>query len=574
MYILVLFAFLAGIATILAPCILPILPLVLSAGVTGGKQRPLGIVVGLVASFTFFTLALSYLTKYLGLDPTVLRTIAVVILLAFGVLLLIPKLLVAFEGMVSRLMPKTSNNSQRKDFLGGVLVGISLGLVWTPCVGPIVGSVIALAATSSINLVSVLIIVAYALGTSIPLLALIYGGQTLIKRIKSLNKIAPKLQIGFGVIMIVTALAMLFGLDQVIQSNLLSKLPSSISTGLTQQLEQSDIVQKQLQSLHGAPEPSVAPTSATVIGGALSGLPILGKAPELQGITHWLNSDPLTLAQLKGKVVLIDFWTYSCINCIRTLPHVTSWYDAYKDQGFVVLGVHSPEFAFEKNTDNVAKAIENFKIHYPVAQDNDFKTWTTYNNQYWPAEYLIDAQGNLRATHFGEGNYEKTEEHIRSLLKEAKQDLSLPIMNPTITDTTPNQNQSPETYLGTDRRANYRAGATVDELKTDQWTLTGKWVEDKQFITSAANNTLSFRFTGQNVYLVLNPPAESGQVKILLDGQPITTDYAGNDVKEGNVVVDTDRLYNLVHNTKDNDTHVLTIQFVTTGIKAFAFTFG
>ncbi len=574
MYILVLFAFLAGIATILAPCILPILPLVLSAGVTGGKQRPLGIVVGLVASFTFFTLALSYLTKYLGLDPTVLRTVAVVILLAFGVLLLIPKLLVAFESMVSRLMPKTGNNSQRKDFLGGILVGISLGLVWTPCVGPIVGSVIALAATSSLNLVSVLIIIAYALGTSIPLLALIYGGQTLIKRIKSLNKIAPKLQIGFGVIMIVTALAMLFGLDQVIQNNVLSKLPSSISTGLTQQLEQSDIVQKQLQALHGAPEQSVAPTAATVIGGALSGLPVLGKAPELQGITHWLNSDPLTLAQLKGKVVLIDFWTYSCINCIRTLPHVTSWYDTYKDQGLVVLGVHSPEFAFEKNTDNVAKAIENFKIHYPVAQDNDFATWSAYNNQYWPAEYLIDAQGNLRATHFGEGHYEETEANIRALLKEAKQDLSLPTMAPTAVDTTPNQDQSPETYLGTDRRSNYRAASTVDELKNDQWTLTGQWVQDKQFITSAAGNTLSFRFTGQNVYLVLNPPAGSGLLKILLDGKPIKDDQAGNDVKNGAVLLDSDRLYHLVHNTKDTAAHVLTIQFETIGIKAFAFTFG
>ncbi len=572
MLILVFFAFLAGIATILAPCILPILPIVLSAGVTGGKKRPLGIVLGLVISFTFFTLALSYLTKYLGLDPALLRTIAITILLLFGVLLLIPKLLVAFEVLVTKLLPKTGQNAQRKDFLGGVLIGFSLGLVWTPCVGPIVGSVIALAATNTINVISILIIVAYAIGTCIPLLLIIYGSKTLLQKIKRLNTIAPQIQKGFGVVMIVTALAMLLGVDQLIQNNLLAKLPSSISTGITQQLEQSTLVQDQLNALQGRPTMTPSPIITTKKS---SGLPILGKAPELQGITNWLNSKPLTIAELKGKVVLIDFWTYSCINCIRTLPHVTGWYDKYKDQGLVVIGVHSPEFAFEHNTDNVADAINNFNIDYPVAQDNDFATWHAFYNQYWPAEYLIDADGNIRATHFGEGKYDESENNIRALLLEAKEDLALPDITSTPEDQTPNRGHSPETYLGIQRRANYQPDRDPNQLRLNQWTLAGDWITDKEFVASTEGSSLSYRFNSKNVYLVLTPQDanEPGNVQVFLDNQPITLTQSGKDLTSGGLLVDTDRLYHLVA-LPNTEEHLLTLKFTNSAIKAFAFTFG
>jgi cytochrome c biogenesis protein CcdA/thiol-disulfide isomerase/thioredoxin len=568
MLILILFAFLAGLATIFAPCILPVLPIVLSAGMSGGKQRPLGIVLGLVTSFTFFTLSLSWLTQHLGINPDVLRNVAIGVLLVFGILLLIPKALTVFEIWISRILPKVKTKTKGGDFWGGVLVGISLGLVWTPCVGPIVASVISLAASSTVTASSVFITAAYALGTSIPLLVITYGGQGVLSRLKAAKSLTPRIQMAFGIIMVATALSMFFGLDRVLQTKLLANLPSSISAGLTQQLEQSSVVKNQLKQLKG----DEMPAASQITGGVSSGLPVLGIAPEITGITGWLNSDPLTLAQLKGKVVLIDFWTYSCINCIRTLPHVTTWYDTYKDQGFVVIGVHSPEFGFEKDAGNVANAIKEHGIHYPVAQDNNFATWNAFSNQYWPAEYLIDAQGRVREMHFGEGGYEETEANIRSLIKEAQVHATLPGVS-TVSDTTPDGQLTPETYLGTQRRARYAEGVAPAQLSTNTWTLEGAWNEDTQYITSGASGgALSLRFTGKDVYLVLNPDSGTADVEVLLDGAPIG-DKGGQDVQSGVVHVTEDRLYHLVHST-DGASHLLTLKFRSGGVKAFAFTFG
>ncbi len=573
MALLILFAFLAGIATIFAPCILPVLPVVLSAGISGGKQRPLGIMAGLVVSFTFFTLSLSWLTRHLGISPDALRLFAIVVILVFGVMLLIPKLLTSFEVWVSRVIPQVKTNSKRGDFLGGILIGISLGLVWTPCVGPIVASVISLAASSTVTLTSVLITAAYALGTSVPLLILIYGGQGMLRRLRSANKAIPKVQMAFGAVMVLTAIAMLFGLDRTLQTSLLAKLPSSISSGLTQQLEQSDLVKGQLKKLKSNDD-NTMPSSSQIVGGASSGLPVLGKAPNFSGITSWLNSEPLTLESLKGKVVLVDFWTYSCINCIRTLPHVTSWYDTYKDQGFVVVGVHSPEFAFEKDGKNVAAAITEHSIHYPVAQDNDFVTWNAYANQYWPAEYLIDAEGRVRETHFGEGNYDETEANIRSLLKEAKV-AALPTMAPALADTTPTDQQSPETYLGLSRRARFSTVSDPLKLSNNEWNLSGNWQSGNDSITSGAvRDSLSFQFTGKEVYLVMRPPSgASGSIHVLLDGKDVGNS-GGADVKSSTVLVSEDRLYHLVHLENAGGWHVLTLVFEKPGTEAFAFTFG
>ena len=573
MALLILFAFLAGVATIFAPCILPILPVVLSAGVTGGKRRPLGIVAGLVVSFTFFTLTLSYLVKHLGISPDLLRTAAILLLLSFGIVLLVPKLLTAFEVMLSSRISAGRSGSERTDFWGGVLIGVSLGLVWTPCVGPIVASVISLAATSSVTITSVLITAAYALGTSLPLLVIMYGGKNILSRVKALGKYTVRVQQGFGVVMIATALAMLTGFDRTIQTVLLAKLPDTISAGITQQLEQGAIVQSQLHKLKGESGDSLS-KSAQIIGGASAGLPILGTAPNFTGISHWLNSDPLTVTQLKGKVVLIDFWTYSCINCIRTLPHVTSWYDTYKSQGLVVVGVHAPEFAFEKDTTNVANAIKQYNIHYPVAQDNDLATWSAYGNQYWPAEYLIDANGNIRATHFGEGNYDETEANIRALLKEAAMTTTLPTMTETGVDTTPHEKQSPETYLGTDRQANFLPNTDPEKLATNEWTVKGEWITAGQYITSGkVGDSLSYKFTGQDAYLVLNPPnGVSASVQVLIDGKP-AGNLGGADVNAGVIMVNTSRLYHLAHVPAGKD-YLLTLVFQTPGVKAFSFTFG
>ncbi len=570
MFILIFFAFLAGVSTIAAPCILPILPVVLSAGISGGKQRPLGIVTGLIASFTFFTLSLSYLARQFGISPDILRTSAIVVLLLFGLLMVVPQLFTQFEVFVGRIIPQKTTRSNRTDFWGGMLVGLSLGLVWTPCVGPIIASVITLAATSSVTLGSIFITLAYAFGTGVPLIILIYGGQGLMRRVKVLSKNSGTIQRIFGIIMVLTALGMTFGIDRTLQAELLAKIPSSFSAGLTQQIEQSNTVQDQLKQLKGT---SGLDTShnTQILGGASSGLPVLGKAPEFTGISHWLNSDPLTLESLKGKVVLVDFWTYSCINCIRTLPHVTSWYDSYKDQGFVVIGVHAPEFAFEKETNNVADAIKQFGIHYPVAQDNDLATWSAYNNQYWPAEYLIDAQGNVRETNFGEGEYDTTEKNIRALLQEAKGMTTVLPTAPSAADLTPTGQISPETYLGTDRRLGFEDSAST--LGGNQWTLSGGWDIGSQYITTTDTQaSLSYSFTAKDVYLVLNPSTSGvGTVEVQLDGK--TVNGVGTDAVNGVITVDTDRLYHLVHLDGD-ESHVLTLRFKSTGIKAFAFTFG
>ena len=573
MTILILFAFLAGVATIFAPCILPVLPVVLSAGISGGKRRPLGIVVGLVASFTFFTLSISWLTRHLGINPEGLRLFAIVVLLLFGAMLLIPKLLIAFEAMLSKLIPQVSIESPRTDFFGGVLIGMSLGLVWTPCVGPIVASVITLAASSTITLTSVLITAAYALGTGVPLLILTYGGQNLLKRLRSAGKNTPKIQMAFGAVMVVTAVGMLFGLDRTLQTSLLSKLPSGISSSLTLHLEQSSRVKGQLNKLQ-ADSSTIVSASSENVGESTSGLPVLGNAREFVGITNWLNGNPQSITSLRGKVVLIDFWTYTCINCIRTLPHVTSWYDTYKDQGFVVIGVHSPEFAFEKESSNVATAIKEHAIHYPVAQDNDFATWKAYGNQYWPAEYLIDAQGRIRATHSGEGDYGATEENIRSLLKEAK--VVLNASAPKVTDTIPADRQSPETYLGTNRRTHFHAAPSASGLGDDEWTITGDWKQGAESITSvAAGNTLSYRFTGKDAYLIMTHPADALRVvvHVMLDGKPIG-DLAGADAKGGIVQVSENRLYHLVHQGSAEGYHTVTLTYDAPGTEVFTFTFG
>ncbi|PIE19286.1 MAG: hypothetical protein CSA64_05255 [Arachnia propionica] len=298
-------------------------------------------------------------------------------------------------------------------------------------------------------------------------------------------------------------------------------------------------------------------------------------APELTGITDWLNSEPLTLAQLRGNVVLVDFWTYSCINCIRTQEYLNAWYDAYHDDGFEIIGVHAPEFAFEKLPENVRNAIAEAKIKYPVALDNDFATWQAYSNRYWPAKYLIDRDGNIRYVHFGEGDYDETENAIRALLGEsgpAAEQPSDPMRH------TPGQ--SPETYLGTERASGFRgspglqAGETSYQPDTNiglnEWTLAGTWQVDDEAITAQADDAqLSYRFTGQGMFLVLDgPPGSSVQVTLEGAGDP-----GGADAESGTVSIDSARLYHLVQLPQATDGTTVTLQF-SKGVSAHAFTFG
>lgn len=575
MVILILFAFLAGVVTILSPCILPLLPIILSGSLSGGKKRPLGIVTGFIISFTFFTLTLSSLVKATGVNPDVLRTIAVVVITIFGASLLIPKTQLWMELLMSKLSGLIPQSTQSKDGFGsGVLVGISLGLIWAPCVGPILASVITLAATSQITFAAVLITLAYSLGTSIPMLLITYSGQQLLDKHRWLLTNSALIQRIFGVLMIATAIAIFFNIDRKFQTYLITAFPQ-YGAGLTA-LEDNKLVQTQLSKLGGE--------DTGLASGLL--LPQTQRAPDFTGGTNWLNTEqPLSLAtNLKGKVVLVDFWTYSCINCVRTFPYLRKWYETYKEKGFVIVGVHSPEFAFEKDTENVTMALKEYDLQYPVVQDNDFAIWQAYSNKYWPAHYLIDKDGYIRYLHFGEGKYSETENAIRALLDEAPLSEAEMQVDPSF------RKQSPEIYLGYGRAENYVPSKEIvinkpwqyspasQALPTDAVSLSGNWnVQEEYIVAEDDTAALELRFLAETVYLVLSAADSDvgkGTVKVLLDGKTLPEKYYTQDVGEdGSLTVTVPKKYDILTTPNQYAEHLLRLEFPK-GISAYAFTFG
>lgn len=540
MLILLIFAFISGLVTIAAPCVWPLLPIVLSSTAFGGRKKPLGITLGVMISFAFFTLALSYIIKIIPFDPDSLRLFAVFVLTILGLTLLIPQLSLILEGAVSRLSSKLGiqrNNSS--GFGAGFITGFFLGIIWSPCAGPILATVATLAATQTVNFKIILVTISYVLGIGLPLFIFATLGNLIFTKIKGISKYSGIIQQLFGIIIIATAIAIFFNYDKVLQSKLLNLFPM-YSNYLTQ-LEEQPAVKKQLDTLAGRA------SSANY-----------GLAPDFVGITKWLNTDkPYTLAELKGKIVLVDFWTYTCINCIRTLPYVTSWYEKYKDQGFVVIGVHTPEFEFEKKTENVEAAIKQYNIHYPVAQDNSYATWNAYANHYWPAEYLIDAKGQVRRVHFGEGEYDQTEIAIQDLLIEAGKNPNVPLID--LVDQTPKSAITPETYLGLNRRQRYSSST---DLGLNNWTLGGSWDSQDEYITSKTNSTLDFKFNAGKVFLVITPATTSDTIKVSVD-EKLTQTITATEAK----------LYTLVE-LPQVGTHLLHLDFQTPGTKAYAFTFG
>ncbi|MDP2838305.1 MAG: cytochrome c biogenesis protein DipZ [Candidatus Moranbacteria bacterium] len=418
MTILIAFAFLSGVVTIFAPCIWPILPIVLSAGATGGERKPLGIVSGLAVSFMLVTLALAYIIQTIPFDPEVLRFFAVGVITILGLTFLIPPLGAQLEGIVSRLASFGGRYTRNSGtgFWGGFLTGFSLGLVWSPCAGPILATIATLAATQAVSFQVVFITLAFVLGVSLPLFALAVLGKKVLTKTRILAPYIGRIQQVFGLIMILAALAIYTGYDKKLQTSLLDTFPRY--EGFLNGLEKNATVKEKLDELKSANGENTLRTVEEPKLNITSALPQLGQAPEFVGIEKWLNTDSaLTMKDLRGKVVLIHFWTYTCINCIRTLPYVTRWYEQYKDQGLVVVGVHTPEFPYEKKTENVLGAMSKYRINYPVAQDNQYQTWQAYNNRYWPAVYLVDAEGSIRLTHFGEGNYKEIEQAIQDLLE-------------------------------------------------------------------------------------------------------------------------------------------------------------
>ncbi len=541
MTILLLFSFLAGFITILAPCIWPLLPIVLSASAGQGRRRPLGITLGVMTSFTIFTLSISYLEKIFHFDANVFRLIAVIVIGLLGVAMIIPALGTAFENFINRILSPFQNKLQKKGsgFGAGYTTGFSIGLVWAPCAGPILATIATLAATQAVDTRVVLVTLAYVFGLGIPLFILSLAGSKLFGRVRQFTKYTGIIQQVFGGIMIIAAVLIYTNYDKVIQIKILEAFPSYGQ--FLNKFEHNDVVTEQLDELRGKQYKKQA------------------VAPEFAGIVQWLNSDPLTVQGLRGKVVLIDFWTYSCINCVRTLPHVTGWYEKYKNNNFVIVGVHTPEFAFEKDVNNVRQALRQFNIKYPVALDNDYGTWKAFQNRYWPAKYLIDANGTIRRTHFGEGQYDEMEEAIRALLKEEGQVLTAD--TGTNTDATPKYERTPETYLGS-KRAN---GLVAYD---------GVWETGEESVTAQKNAGLEIYFKAAKVFLVISPKQKGDQIKVFLDDKAVDSTNAGQDVADGVVTLSEERLYHLIDLKGQVEDHVLRLEFQQEGIKAYAFTFG
>lgn len=599
MIVLLAFAFLSGIVTILSPCILPVLPVVLAGGLGKEKSRPLGVVIGFVASFVFFTLALASIVQALGVPPDALRIVAVVLILLFGLVLLLPALGRLFEAVFARIASLGSPGSKGAEkargaggFWSGIGLGLGLGLVWTPCVGPIMASVISLALSRHVDGGSVLITLAYTLGTAIPLFAVMVGGRALLTRVPWLLRRSGAIQRGFGIVMIAVAAMIGFGLDRRFQSAVLAAFPS-YGAGLTA-IEGARPVQAALKARAGGGGAAIsgefsAAGATAPEGGVLSDY---GAAPDFTLEGPWYNtasstpgavprpSAALNLADLRGKVVLVDFWTYSCVNCIRTLPYLKAWYEAYKDKGLVIVGVHSPEFEFEKLPSNVSAAIRDLGVSWPVAMDDDYSEWNAYGNQYWPAHYFIDAKGRVRYFHFGEGGYATSEKVIRELLAERDGHVAALGTAMATAPTLPIDAGTPETYLGYERGSGLDTAVApvADKLvaylpsKTPangQWSLEGKWTISSQYIEPETGGTLRLGFRAKNVFLVVEPEDTSGSIMVSIDGARVE---AGPDILAGLVRPTESRLYQLVKLPVAGE-HLLTLE-VKGRLRLFAFTFG
>jgi cytochrome c biogenesis protein CcdA/thiol-disulfide isomerase/thioredoxin len=573
MSIQILFAVLAGILTIAAPCILPMLPILLGASVgQQSRQRPLFIVMGFIVTFAAASLLLSAIIQSLHLSPNLIRDIAIGLLAVFGIFLIWPK---PFELLTTKLSGVINKAGQTKSQgnWGGLLLGLTLGLVWTPCAGPILGSILTLIATQGSTSKAAILIIAYALGAGIPMLIIAYGSQYITTKVRWLAGYSTRLQQIFGVLILLLAVAMFFQYDVLIENQLTAFFPqNTLENKLVGQTENPAM--DTATNMGALTPPSASASAATSSPAAAKPLDIVklsdyGQAPDFTGITNWLNlpggQTSLTIAQLKGKVVLVDFWTYSCINCIRTLPFVTKWYNTYHTSGLVVVGVHTPEFAFEQDTTNVANAIKRFGINYPVAQDNNYGTWTAYNNQYWPAEYLINQQGRIVYEDFGEGNYNNMENAIRELLgystavgAENGQDLSgiesseMYFEPSRLENLTPSQQPSatPQNYT------------LPQSLDLNNFALGGTW----QFFQDHAqlmqpNGSLELHFSSGKLYMV----AAADQpviLHIMVDGKP-----------QPDVTVQASQLYTLFDST-DYSEHTIVITIPQAGLQAFTFTFG
>lgn len=570
MTLLLLLSYLGGVLTILSPCILPVLPFVFARSDRPFAQSGLPLLLGMAVTFagiaTIATLGGSWAIHANAWG----RAIAMVLLALFGLTLLLPSLADRMTRPLVALGARLSNDAQGGGAASSLLLGVATGLLWAPCAGPILGLILTGAAIHGASASTTLLLLSYALGAATSLAAaLLIGGKVFAAMKKSLHA-GEWVRRVLGVLVLAGVAAIALGLD----TGLLTRLSLSRTNGIEETLLERAGLMRKVQT--------------TAVAG--SDLPVEGTMPELNGAVEWINSPPLTKAQLKGKVVLIDFWTYSCINCLRALPYVEAWAKKYAASGLVVIGVHSPEFAFEKEPANVRRAVKDLGVTYPVAMDNNLAIWNAFHNQYWPAHYFIDAQGRIRHHHFGEGEYDQSEKVIQQLLREAGHTAPAGVVDPhaagaqapaMIDDAT-----SPETYVGYGRSENFASGnIAMDEsasyqtpypLQPNQWGLSGRWMVGEQAATVKSSGArITFRFHARDLHLVLGPGKDGKPVRftVALDGQKPGALHGADSDADGRGVVTEQRLYQLIRLTAPGD-HTFTITFDDPGVQAFAFTFG
>ncbi|MGW6561567.1 cytochrome c biogenesis protein CcdA [Streptomyces hydrogenans] len=592
MITLALIGLLGGLITAVSPCILPVLPVVFLAGGPGTdtpatrraalvgtsgaptgdtptgdpptaarparNRRPYAVVAGLVLSFAFFTLLGVTIISALGLPQDILRYVGLALLVLIGLGLIFPPVERILEKPFARI-PQRQVNKEGSAFV----LGLGLGLLYVPCAGPVLAAITVAGARGEISADIVVLTVAFALGTAIPLLVFALAGRRVAERVAAFRTRARKLRVISGILMIALAFALAFDVTAALQRALPDYTRAAQRT-----VEDSDTARQKLSGLYDDSNKELSRCEDGV-----DELRSCGQAPPLAGISTWINTpggNPVDLTSLRGRVVLIDFWTYSCINCRRSIPHIKDWDRAYGDKGLSVIGVHSPEFAFEKSAKNVADQTRKLGLTYPVALDNKLDTWDNYRNRFWPAKYLVDANGTVRYFTFGEGRYAQTENLIRDLLRQADPTVVLPPP----TDQADDQltaGRTPETYLSTHRIRGYTGTPELTEEKPvtysyppggtplNKISLAGTWTAGYEHFTAGKDARLALTYRAQNANLVL---AGEGTVTVLVDGEPTRTIE----------VHGTPTLYRLTDHDSPREAR-LELR-LTPGLQAFAFTYG
>lgn len=603
--ILFLLAYLGGVLTIVSPCILPVLPFVFARADRPFLRNGLPMLIGMALTFALVATLASVAGGWAVAANQYARFAAIALLAVFGIALLFPSLAERITAPLVTLGAKLSDsasdasNGARGNVGLSLLLGVATGLLWAPCAGPILGLILTGAALQGASVATSLLLAAYAAGAATSLaLALLVGGKLFAAMKRSLG-LSEWVRRGLGALVLVAVGAIALGLDTGILTQVSLAGTNRIEQGLLDKFRAASgpAMTKTNTAANTAMTSDTSKTASTEPDAMADMLPVEGTLPSLDGAVEWLNSAPLTAEQLKGKVVLVDFWTYSCINCLRALPYVRAWAEKYKDQGLVVIGVHAPEFAFEKITGNVKKAVTDLKVDYPVAIDNNYKIWRAFNNNYWPAHYFIDAEGRIRHHHFGEGDYDESERIIQLLLSQAGHKLtSADLVNVSATGAEAaadmNRVKSPETYLGYARAENFVSpgGAVrdmrhtyqvnVDELNAlnlNAWGLTGDWtIANERASLDAPGGGIVYRFHARDLHLVLGPGSDGKPVRfrVTIDGKPPGNDHGMDTDADGNGTVTGERLYQLIRQKGDIADHTFAIEFLDPGVRAYAFTFG